>query len=553
MDRNAPRAHPQEALAVYVEPLAVGRRVLVIGDSSLGLGTRLAELGARAVCVWDPDPVRASREAERAPLGVIVRALAQGSASEGLRPRGQTVDEMDERSGSFDLAVIGNLELFDDAEDLLARVRRLVGDHGVALVAAPNREGTANPDAFDYYELFDLVAREFEDVTMIAQLPFFGVALAELGEKGDESPTVSVDTQLASGDRSPDAFVALASQSGVRLDPYAIVELPSRPPAAEDEEDEEEEQAEADAAELEILRASLAEARLRAGAVEGQVAELASRFAEGERESLAAQRALEEALRDRSLRVVELETALGQGKRQLTHLSDEIESVRATIHAERVDSVALGALLLRAEHAELALRSFEPELARLGDAHALEVAQYEEALRERAKEIRALRVELDRRERMVRDLVGTLDEGAHKDASQPTPSEKESGGESSERDLLADKLMKLQHKLDALALDLARREGEAQASVWTIAELERRLESGSQGAQGAQEAEGTPFAGTGDKADKADKGAEQRLAAALDELDVLRRALAQEHEARLRAESNQKFAGGGEEVQEQPH
>jgi hypothetical protein len=307
---------------------------------------------------------------------------------------------------------------------------------------------------------------------------------------------------------------------------------------------------------LEILRASLAEARLRAGAVEDQVAELASRFAEAERESLAAQRVLEGALRDRALRVVELETALVQGKHQLTQLSDEMESVRATIHAERVDAAEVGALLLRAEHAELALRSFEPELARLGDAHALEVGQYEEALRERAKEIRALRVELDRRERMVRDLVDTLgtlgtpDEDAHKDASSPTPSETESGGDSSERDLLADKLMKLQHKLDALALELARREGEAQASGWTIAELERRLESATHGAQAV---EGTPFADKADKADNRDKGAEQRLAAALDELDILRRALAQEHEARLRAESNQKFAGGGEELQEQPH
>jgi len=82
---------------------------------------------------------------------------------------------------------------------------------------------------------------------------------------------------------------------------------------------------------------------------------------------------------------------------------------------------------------------------------------------------------------------------------------------------------RLRERLDALALDLARREGEAQATAWTVAELETKL---AQVSAAPPEPALTP-----------DMGMTRQLKAALDELDVLRRALAQEHEARVKAES----------------
>lgn len=45
------RLHPSIALAPYVEALVVGRRVAVIGDSSLGLADALVARGARLVRV----------------------------------------------------------------------------------------------------------------------------------------------------------------------------------------------------------------------------------------------------------------------------------------------------------------------------------------------------------------------------------------------------------------------------------------------------------------------------------------------------------------------
>src|SRR5579863_2234815 len=124
MNPDRSRVLSQQALAVYVESLASGSRVAVFGDASLGLGAQIAALGARSVSVWDPDIERARREAEHAQAGVIVRPL-------------MSADEL-ELGALFDLAVVGSLELFDEPETLLAQIRRLVGEDGVALVVAPN-------------------------------------------------------------------------------------------------------------------------------------------------------------------------------------------------------------------------------------------------------------------------------------------------------------------------------------------------------------------------------------------------------------------------------
>jgi hypothetical protein len=481
MNPNVAGVHPQHALAVYVEALALGRRVAVLGDASLGLGARIAELGARSVCVWDPDPERAQREAERTVPGVTVRPLPP--------------DDSDEPDGAFDLAIVADLELFEDAEGVLAYVRRLVGDEGAALVAARNRDATSDPAALDYYELFDLVAREFDDVTMIAQLPFYGLALAELGEKeeGEESPPVSVDTQLVAADRTPEVFVALASQRGLRLDPYAIVELGPPPRPSEG------------VAEVESARVALEQAQLRIEVLEAHAEDLHARFADAQHGARNAPK-LEEALRDRLARVAELEGALVEGTRQVE------------------------ALASRTASAERSLEAVESELTRVTDSHASEIARYEDALRERAQTIRVLEADLLRQERMVRDLVDTLEESAQASVAAPIPEEPLAP----EPEARLEETAQLRRKLDTLALELARREGESQASTWRIAELESRLEALAEAAP-SPDGPATPEP-------RPDATLERRLATALDELDVLRRALAQEHEARVHAESSEKPA-----------
>jgi hypothetical protein len=483
--------HPQQALAVYAEPLAAGRRVVVFADPATGLLERFEALEAEVVVLLGPD------------------------------------DDLDELRGArFDLALVADLALFEDAEALLARVRRLVGDAGVAIVAAANREA-GEGRAFDYYALFDLVAREFADVRMIAELPFHGLALAEVGDE-DEAPSVSVDTQLADGQRAPVAFVAVASQRGASLDPYAIIELPAPDHAPE--------RVVQDTRALDDARAELAEERLRSQAL--------AAHAEATQAQASAQAA----------RAVELERQLAARARQLADLSTEVEEVRSAAEAGRIAAAQVEELARRADRAEKALALAEPEAARAAEAHTAELAAFERVLRDRAQAIRQLEMEVARREQMVRELVTALEEHAERPIpSGPTPPAGEVTAPAGEVTAVAEpgpqvaealaalteENARLQQKLDALALDLARREGEAQACAWTIAELERRV----------AQASASPAAAPAAHPPASDL--QRRLGEALDELDALRQALAQEHEARARAESGEELTHARAEIQRQ--
>jgi hypothetical protein len=377
MASNAFSVHPQHALAVYAESLAVGAVVGVFGDASLGLGARLLGQGAHAVHLWDPDEARARAEAGRAPLDVTVSPYSDD----------------DDEVPRVDLAIVADLGLFPDPAALVARLRSMVGDAGVAIVAAKSGEVApkGGSRAFDYYELFDLVAPEFRSVRMVAELPFYGVALVELG--GDDESAVNVDTQLGERGRAPGAFVVVASQRDAGLDPYSIVELPSTAwrvahPSGED------------ASARPLARASVLETELQ---------DLRARLAASQRAAEAAS-ALEDTLRVRTARVVEVEKTLAERGRELSELSNEVEEMRAAAEAGRIAAVQVEELAHRADRSERRAAALEQEFAKGGDAQSKELVRLEEALLERAKATRELEAELARRDRMVHDLVGTLNE-----------------------------------------------------------------------------------------------------------------------------------------------
>jgi hypothetical protein len=603
MDSSVPGVHPQHALAVYAESLAADARVAVFGNATLGLGAKLAELGARSVHFWDPDAQRAESEAERAPRGVTIRTYSEHDPD--LRP--------------IDLAIVADLGLFDDPSAIVRRVRRMVGEEGVAIIAACSAEAGLDRSSapapttsrsFDYYDLFDLVAPEFDSVRMVAQLPFYGVALVELGDE-DEAPGVNVDTQLGETSKSPEAFVVVASQRGARLEPYTIVQLPSAPlpvrdfeadeglaervraehelaraAEAESSADREAERSaardaeraadraaveaarKADRATTEAARASdraamdaaraadraamdaaraadreaLTQAQLRTELLAGQVEDLRRQLAEGDRATEAVA-ALEEALRARSAHGMELETSLTARGRELAELSMEVEEMRAAAEAGRIAAAQVEEVALRSDRAERRVAALELELAKGNETTSRELADLERVLRERAQAVRELEAELARREQMVRDLVGTLEEAearlaAPRDASPqaqaeaPPAASPENAGAAAAI-AIAEENARLRAQLDLLALDLARREGEAQAMVWQVMELERRL---------AQFAE-PPVPSS--------QGPDRQLDQALDQLDALRTAFAQEHEARTRAESGEELARAQGEIQRQ--
>jgi len=515
--------HP-DALAVYLESLASDKRVAVIGDASLGVAERLAELGARVVEIWDPDDARVRMEAANAPPGVVVRSF----------PRA----EGEVRPSAFDLALVTDLAMFADARRLLSLVRRAVGDRGVAVIVAANRE--AHPDgaspaspergrhrmagAFDYYELFDLVAGEFDLIRMVAQLPFHGIALAELGRE-DDPASVSVDMQLADGNRVPHAFVVVASHSDVNLEPYALVELPE-PDVLPDS-----------TAALDDAVAAVVQAQLRADAFSGQLDDERSRLALVERASAAAVEAQAEQLRHSTAQLAEMERSLALRARQVADLSAEVEEMRSAAEAGRIAASQVEEIALRASRAEQIAATLESEMSRVAEAHAAELGHFEAALRERAQAVRLLEAEVALRERLVRDLVETVEEAGGRET--PTTDRGTSiahdGVSTADgaADALAEENGQLKTKLDALALELARREGDTQASAWRAAELERRLGQVS---------------GSPPEASSAQDG---RLQEMLEELDALRQAMAQEHAARVRAESSEELALAKAEIQRQ--
>jgi hypothetical protein len=270
-----------------------------------------------------------------------------------------------------------------------------------------------------------------------------------------------------------------------------------------------------------------------------------ARLGEVERASAAAIDAHAEQLRDRAERAVDLERALAHRAQQLAELSAEVEEMRATAEAGRVATAQVEELARRADRAERALPALEAELIRLNESHSVELARFEEVLRDRAQAIRSLESELLRRDRMVRELVDALEESAGRpppppqgvdievrtevDSARPAAEAKDAPAA---EDALARENSLLREKLDALALDLARREGEAQAAAWSVAELERRVAQAPEGARPETELE-------------------RSLAAALDELDALRQAVALEHSQRLQAESGEELARARAEIQRQ--
>src|ERR1700691_6074798 len=99
---EGPAGSASHAICVYAESLVRGRRVVVVGDASEGIGERLLDLGARAVHVYDPDADRAATVPDV--RGLVVRELPAG--------------EFDVRDGAFDVALVPELGAVDPRGDL---------------------------------------------------------------------------------------------------------------------------------------------------------------------------------------------------------------------------------------------------------------------------------------------------------------------------------------------------------------------------------------------------------------------------------------------------
>lgn len=503
-----------EALLVYVEPLASGAHAIVVGDATSVIAGRLLDLGARSVHVYDPDPARVASAAMSAPRGVTVRGLA------GVH---------DVRDGVFDLAVIPDLAVLADTRATIGRLGRAVAPRGAVVAmgratleeapSSPPFSAELGPAALDYSELYDVFASEFDDVSLVGVVPFRGVVFAELGTE-DEAPAVSVDTRLAQGD-APSVFVVVASSAASagfgrqELDPYAIVQLPDDGEPTD--------------------QAVAALAGIEADALEAQIDELKEEVAAREMRLAETVALVERSTNDRDAaltRAMELEAVLTAAQQAMATLERRLlEAERGCL--DRDDRIAT----LSAEIDSRDSAASQPQIEEDERAREAEAAAFEAQLVDRARTIAELEKEVVRRERLVKELVTALEEARE---GQPGPAFEVAAPLSppaSRRPPEApaastEEVQALRQKLDELAKEVARREGELTARAWRIEELENAL-----------------------RADRPDgrraKGEDADLRKVLDEVDALRKALAQEHEARVAAESGEELARARSELARQ--
>jgi hypothetical protein len=238
MNPRPPALHPSIVLSAYLEPLIKSRRVAILGDATIGLADELSQRGARLLHVYDPDAARVAEALARA-------ARPSGTARPHPIAYAVLAGDLGVRDGAFDVVIVPDLSLFDDAADAMRRARRLVPPSGIAVFVAPNAGGVARrllPESrtgvrpstlgadgkavgpLGYYELFDLVSLQFAKVRMIGQAPFVGYTVADFAPSGE--PEVSVDTSLLASSEEPEHFLAIGSDRPVVLDSYAVIELP---------------------------------------------------------------------------------------------------------------------------------------------------------------------------------------------------------------------------------------------------------------------------------------------------------------------------------------
>jgi SAM-dependent methyltransferase len=511
-----PLPYPALALGVYAEELANGARVAVFGDATSEIAEELIERGARLVHVFDSDPARIAEATARGQHRSIFYAQLPPGGDVGVR------------DGAFDFVLVPDLSLTTDPTALLGLLRRVLSPAGAALIATPNFDAkaplVAHPKSrsspLGYYDLYDAVAAHFTSVRMIGQAPFVGYAIAEFAAS-DPEPTI--DTSLADVQKKePDWFLVLAGERNVRLDPFALIEIPKvdlpafggRAPLSvvpvslpRDEARIAELEAARDTA-LESLRQQehlVREERLRA---DRAVSELSA-----SREELALATARQSALQERVTREesrrakleIELESArhnpeMGTLRQRIQTLEStqvklesaarEFSEQRRADERRRTDEErrATGERLATtqreageqrrtaeerdAAQAELArvqaeLACVQAELPRERgtlEEHAKEIERFEALLRDRGHQVQELEAEVARRDRLVRELIAT-NVTAEQPPLEPTDLPLSNG--TATADLAA--------QLDQLASEAARREADLVAASWKISQLEREL------------------------------------------------------------------------------
>jgi len=369
---------PAHVLSVYAEPVVSGRRVALLAPEDGSLTDALLALGARLLYVYDPREGVSPPHRGSDPR-VTIAPLRAG--------------DLGVREGAFDVAIVPDLTLLGDAESALAYVRRLVGNHGVALVGSRNRDAGApwmrsrdGGPAPSYTDLYDLCALQFAEVRMAGVAPFAAYAIAEFAP--DREPSIAFDASLVTAAEPPEWYLAIASQSEVTtLEAYEIVQIPREELALD-------EGPSTDPGELDAIRQQLRAAEARAG----------EDILRAERSSNDLRTATDE-LRKLKDKLTRTQKELEDERRAKQRIESELKSPEIGQLRERVLALEAELIEARTQLATPRAAPADPRIAQERDALSHEVATLRTSVQQKKGTIEDLRRSLTERDR---ELEATL-------------------------------------------------------------------------------------------------------------------------------------------------
>jgi hypothetical protein len=434
---------PSVVLASYAEPVLDGRRAIVFGDASSPLAAELVGRGARSVHVCDGEPARAAESAARnRSRQISIVPLADADVAV--------------REGAFDVAIVDDLSSAADASALLKQVRRALSPRGVAFIASPNPDvkrpllprttGADTSAALGYYELYDKVAAEFQDVRMLGQTPFVGYAVVDFAPVGELE--VELDSGLLpTGAEEPEWFIAVAAREPTELGAFSIVQLPASRVVGAGTDDKL-------ASELRGALAREAGLGEKLAALTAENAKLTAERRNRKTESTARMDDLAADIEAKNARIVDLEAARTALEAELKQATESAETLRErAAEADRTKAEQEAAVAER-DRLEAALRVAEAE----ADKES-EIARLEGLLSDRGEQLRRLEKELREAERVGKELVKELAREVERGA----------GAEGAQSQNGA-------ARPEALTAENTRLRADLQAAEWTIQELENRLD-----------------------------------------------------------------------------
>lgn len=335
------------ALVVMLEPLFVGKELLVLGNLPASAMARAAASAKSITWVTHEEP------SERLPRHVTI----------------VTHTEAIDRPSPFDAMLVADAaSLGGPPAEALRALREFVDRDATVAVAAratpTDEDSERKAGTFTYDAFCDLVEVAFGDVRLFGQASFAGAAIAAFDVEA-EPPLVFDGTLLGDRTEPPFRFIAVRSPRVAQLDGYSIVQI-------ERESD--------------------------AGVVSTpELSQLRSRLVDLERE-LVSRREEADAL---TARAAVLEGTVASRTEALTDVDAEADRLRLALKATKDES----------DTRQQALQHTRRELDRLRtepSAGESEVADLEARLQTVAAENLTLKAEIDRRGILVRDLVEEL-------------------------------------------------------------------------------------------------------------------------------------------------